>query len=360
MTSHNPRFRRLALEIGPLTPSRWPLHAFSGTTGAEPNADGVHAYGWRHDHLLTPALLPWWLQCYAARPAYYEGEPLRRSGYGEGCRPKAWKPETHDDALGGEWLGPTPWHVAVSGPDIEHFPLSPLLAIADNGTPYAQGLTSWSDEAAADKARIMLRFLGAAHAGMVRTEGGGVSAWVCSHRSASYFLRTLVDLGKRGLLDQADALTLLAYVELTLLPSWLGPISGQSGGKGGPGQVYNGVYWLLPALHDLAVATPPGLLRRRLADARDLMARQVSWLEALVPGRGCQVEKVATWDYSLTAAWITTQPYWGPWGVRAMHVAGTVLGSERCLIAAQTEADKWADDPSAKAWLVDASGEWMV
>lgn len=358
MTSLNPQARALALAQGPINTAAWPLPAFSGQTG------GSLSYGWRHDHALLPQNVGAWVQCYAARPAYYEGEPSRHGDYYIGCRPTGWKNTAYSDDTD-LWTdldsGAALYHdgtvsVSVSGLDFEHPPLSPLLAVADstghaiptpNGVAFAQ-----------DVARPMLRYLAKAHAGMLRKPDGKLISYTVVSRPASYILRTLVQCGKRGLLDAQDRDTMLAYVETVLLPSWENPYLPQPE-KGGMNQLYNGCPgWLAPALYDLVVEFQPGHLRQRLYAALVTMCKKAMLVEALCPGHGTAVTHVTGWD-GLTAAGCTVEPDFGLWGIRAWCVAAEVMGAPGMRKVALAEAAKWPDTAANRTWKVGADGTYL-
>lgn len=360
MTSLNHYYRKLAMAQGPLQPALWVLPAFSGQTGYS------HSYGWRSDHLVTAEWARLVIQCYAARPAYYDNEPVRESGYFLGCRPLGWltSAKTIGDYMGNPDGSQDVEGVTASGPDAEHFPLSPLTAIADSkgiALKLPNGQAVFAQEIAAD----LLRRLSAAHAGMFRKLDGSVTGEVLSARVATYVLRTLVDCGKRGLLAPADAATLRDYIHGTMLPAWE---DGISTGKGGINVVYNGeLGWTTPALYDYIRALPAQERIKpvpvRLWHVLEGWCKRLALLEYLKPGLGCQTEKVDSWS-GLTEKGVTTTWYYGATLVRSMDVAGVVLGRKELRAAALAEALLWKDRKSdtydIKSFLVGADKAFLI
>jgi hypothetical protein len=330
------------------------LDAFSGITGGHP------AYGWCHDHLVAEQWAHAVTANYCARPAYYQAAPLRESGYFLGSRPVGWDPVYEPNSVGsGESMGAQLVDgIAVSGPDMEHFALSPVFALA-RSTGITLPLPGPGNKTiAADvAAETMLRYLMAAQAGMVRTPSGGVIEFVCSDRSARYIIGNLATAQEFGCIDAADAATLNLYIATRLLPHWMAIPSAEPG-KGGNLQVYNGVYWVVPALYDLLMVTPPGAYRRDILTALQMLSLRLAFLALLVPGKACQVEAVTTW-VGLTPAGVTTHDYLGPWGTRAQLVAGKVLGLPMCTQEGLAEAALWSGDWQQKAWMVAPDGSYL-
>jgi hypothetical protein len=350
--SLNPVFRTLALSQGIVVGSpEWVgggLESFSGATGSHA------AYGWRHDHLLTAAWARAVISNYAARPGFYQAAPARESGYYIGSRPNGWvmdEPNSNPD--GSQNVGTE----EVSGPDLEHFPLSPLFTVARSSglvvTTPSGGL------APADLvARTMIRYLMADHAGMMRKSDGSLSAYVCSDRAARYFVGNLAEAIQLGCIDPADAATMNDYVRQRLLPHWTA-LPDNDSAKGGDLQIYNGVCWAVPALYELLLVTPPGPYRQEIFAALKVQCSKLALFVALVPGHACEIDNVKTW-YGLTPSGITIIDFEGPWEIRSMLVAGIVLGLPACTNEAMTELSHWVNDKSQLAWLVDPAGNYLV
>lgn len=352
-TSINPTFSALSLAQGIPTGSlAWTLggmHVTASDTG------GQSAYGWRHDHLLTPDWIRAVVANYGARPAYYEHAPARFTSYVVGCRPIDWLPDLEAGALpdGSQLVA----GVAVSGFDLEHFALSPLIAVArSNG--YSTATPGFSGGLPSNEvARAMVRSLMAAHAGMLRNANGALTPYVVSDRAARYLVGNVVAALKVGSIDMADAQTIGDYIWSRLLPHWSTPPSNDPS-KGGELQVYNSVCWAMPALFDLAVIMPPGEYQQAIIVALKVQSQKLALLQSLVPGKACTVDKVATW-YDLTPAGIVTESYLGPWEVRSMLIAGKMLGLPACTAEGLAEAAKWKNDPEQKTWLVLPNGEYI-
>ena len=345
-------FRELAMDQGIVVGSpEWisgGMQAFSGKTGSQPG------YGWRHDHLVSASWARAVISNYAARPAFYDGAPSRQSGYYIGSRPVDWQAtEPFGNPDGSQDVGPE----EVSGPDLEHFALSPLFSIARSS-----GLTvpvpGYPDLPADLVARAMIRYFMAAHAGMVRKPDGSLSGYVCSERAARYLVGNLAESIAIGCIEPADAATLNDYVRLRLLPLW-NAYPDDDSAKGGDLQIYNGVCWAVPALYELALVTPPGAYRHEIGTALKMQCSKLALLAALIPGHACQVDKVDTW-YGLTPAGITIIGFEGPWEIRSMLIAGIVLGLPGCTNEAMGELSHWVTDPTQLAWLIDPAGNYLV
>ncbi len=365
--SLNASFRSLALVQGvPIGSAAW----LAGGDELQPsNTGGGHlGYGWIHDHLLSAAWARAVVSNSAARPAFYDGAPARLGDYFIGCRPVGWKPgaEVYSAPNGGQLFD----QVIVCGFDREHFPVSPLVAVA-RSSGFTVAKLGVPGGVAADKvAREMLRRLLSAQAGMFRNPDGSVVSVVFSDRVARYVCGNLAAATTLKCIDPADAITLHTYVRTRLLPNWLLPpkppvvYPDGTSPKGGDLQVYNGVCWAVPALYDLMLSTPPGEYRREMAAALDYQCRKLALLQQLVPGHACAVESVATWK-DLTAAGVKfpTNPdtgaaeyYIGPWGVRSMLVAGAVLGNAACTAEGMAEAAKWKGNAAQLPWMVLPDG----
>jgi hypothetical protein len=333
----------LGVEVGSPAWTDAGLHAYSGQTG------GHGAYGHRHDHLISTPYVHAVLSNYALRPAYYDKAPYRQAGYLVGSRPVGWVPEEAGDLATGEalWSG-----VKVSGPDLEHFALSPLWAVADSKGVFVKVRNKVVP--ACDVAKEMLKHLVEAHAGMLLTPNG-ISGYLVSERSASLILRNMVQTQKRGL-NQHAVNIMAVYLNSTLLP-WLEKWPLLPTGEEEK-QVYNGIYWLLPALYDTMLITPLNLsLRGRLMDVCVNMSEHVAALEAYAPGHGCEVEKVGSW---VPLSGVVTQGYFGPWGFRAQSVAAEILQSEMLASANAKFMDVWRPKLAGnEQWFVDAHGEYV-
>jgi hypothetical protein len=344
--TRNAKFRQIAELQGPCDFSKWVLNTFSGQTG------GNIAYVWRIDHMLTQEWVRHVIQCYALRPAHYEGAPYRQAGYNKGSRPIDWQPDLDGNLEGdletGEYLTNG---VKISGPDFEHFPLAPLVAIAKS---HGYKIKTQSGEIEAQViAMHLLKSLGNAHAGMIRTKYG-ITDYVDSDRSIHYILRTATDGIKLGFLDEEDLNALSAYIATKVIPHYKKLPYGS--GK----RVYNGLFWALPALYDAWALSPKAA--EFLLPVLKLKAKCCLQLAQLLPGEACTVTEVTQWGPNIAVA--GKESYYGPWGIRAMLCAAKLLGSigaELCEKEAMTELAKWKDKPGEewKAWAVDANGNYL-
>jgi hypothetical protein len=342
--SLNVSYRNLALAQGPLDFASWPLPAFSGQTGAEVPTTGVQAYGWCFRDLVgLPGVEEASVQCFAAREAFWLQAPSRSSTYETGSLPTGFLPSPLAFA-------------GVTGPDASHFPIRILVDLYD-----ANDLVATPSGPKPAKVAIgpMLRALGAAHAGMLRKLDGSLVSWIFDDRSATYFLRTLVDLGQRGLLNAEDAATLRAYIDTRLLPWWETDAWQYGGaGKGAEGgdtlQWFNGGAWLGPALYDYIKLLPPSKIRARHYAILQTICVRALLLQATVPGKALQTERVTTWD-GLTAAGVTTAWYYGCWSERIWRVTDRVMVAPWMSVAADGQAALCTATLPCP-WHVDADG----
>lgn len=371
----NPQMTALALAQGPLDPTLWPLGPFSGHTGGHPG------YGWcakGAEHLLNAQSARAIIQCYAARRAYessvacygdYDGMPG-----GKGCRPIGWVASEPGDLPDGSYQYGT--SLIVSGPDREHAPIRDLFALADStGIMVPDHHGTMTD--ARFVARVIIQQLMARMAGMCRDAvTGGVMGWTVSLRPAHYILVNLKQSYSRGCIGFDDAGTLWYYITERLLPAWEKPPILQ-GMKGEWTQLYNQLYWALPALHDLLTIVPEGFVYRdRLAAVEKRWCQYMLDLENRCHGQGCAVTSVTfstavaagidgkallTWSGCMPTAYIEIaygedQPWWG---FRAQAVAAEVLDSNFLRDANSKLLTRWKKKPfvAGPEWIVSASSE---
>lgn len=364
----NPKYRALAEFIGPFDYSAWPLRPESHFTGGHPG------YGWRHDHLMSLKFTMDAIQCFATRPIFYNNSLWRSSGYVMGGRPvtydiitgKAinWTP-ADDGNLEGD-LTTGAWQAKdgqiISGPDLVHIQLSALVSVARS---FGYTIPTPDGDVPAQKlAMELLRYLAHAHAGMHRTPKG-ILEYVGSDRGVHYDLRTLTDGLKLGFIEKIDYETMASHIVDHVLPKWL------TIPYGSDTRVYNGLYWVLPALYDAWKLAPGGvadiLLPSMIAKAKCCLQ-----LAQLLPETACTVNDVKMWGPELTIDGILSQSaYNGPWGIRGMLCAGAILSQidseagELCYKVGMTEFDKWKDKPegpnkvSWKCWAVDPNGNYL-
>lgn len=354
MKDLNPKFRSLALLQGALHVEDWALKPYSGTTG------GHLGYGWKHDHLLSQQMAVDTLQCFMTRPAFYDDAPYRESSYLIGSRPTQWKPEDPGDLNSGAWVAPD--GAEISGPDLEHFPISMLVSVARS---QGYSVKTESGKMAADLlAKEVLRYLGRAHAGMLRTPNG-LTSYAVTDRPFHYILRSASDSLKYGFSDPDSIATFADYLFEVMLP-YTEKLPWQQLPR-----VYNGLHWALPALYDAWMLMPKNvessawLRMGKLLKAKALCCYQ---LASILPEEACTVDTVTTWGPTLTKEGISKETYYGPWGIRAHLVAAAILGGEKgetCKKAAMTEFAKWNGKPEGpgktawKCWAVDAEGAYL-
>ncbi|NRA59069.1 MAG: hypothetical protein HRU13_13230, partial [Phycisphaerales bacterium] len=273
-------------------PGSWPwlmggIAAWSGSSGEQAS------YGWSHAHKLTPAYIRAVLANYGHRRSYYSGAPFRQWNYAVAGRPHGWKPESPGDQPDGTVVymtssGP----VKVSGPDAEHLWLTPLFAVFDDPNPIMVDTGLGNRLPSNVVAGFLARMLTSSAVGMVRDyreDGVKPYPWTYGDRATSRLLHTFTEAHKRGLLPQSDMPTVLVWIEDVVLPFYeRGPgIHAFGDAEGGlfPMGLFNGLNWVVPAMHDAARVLERDKATKKLAVRLDaIVARFARWaadLEAM-------------------------------------------------------------------------------
>lgn len=364
----NPKYRAIAELQGAFDYPAWALHAESHFTGGHPG------YGWRHDHLMNLKYVIDAIQCFATRPIFYNAALYRASGYIMGGRPVTYNPVTNKiinwvpaddgnlegDLPDGAWQAKDGQH--ISGPDLVHIPLSALISVAKSFGYVIK--TPDGDVPAQKMALEILKYLAHAHAGMHRAPKGPLT-YVGSDRGVHYDLRTLTDGLKYNFIEKIDYDTMAKHIIDDVLPKWL------TVPYGSDTRVYNGLYWVLPALYD-AWQLAPGATADILLPAMIAKAKCCLQLAQILPDKACTINDVKMWGPDLTVAGIVSMSdYNGPWGIRGMLCAGAILSQidseagQFCHDVGMNEYSKWIGKPegpnkvSWKCWAVDPAGNYL-
>lgn len=254
------------------------MAAYSGSTGGHPS------YGWNHSAKLSPQYVRAVIANYAHRRCYYIDAPLRYSGYLNGGRPVGWLPEQSNELESGETLYLTSKGlISVSGPDVQHFQTDPLFTVYDSKgyKVKAQG----KDWDASLIAGILIRMLMTTMAGQCKAFG----QWSFGDRGHSVVMMNAAKATKRNLINLEDAKVIAQWFENYCLPFY----------EKAPGhdtlihnfdgvheieqlQIYNGLYYLVPAFRDM-IEVLNGELRDR---AKAILLRLCQWvidLDEVVP-----------------------------------------------------------------------------
>lgn len=372
MINLNPVFNAIAdeqeIEVGSPEWVSGGLHVYGGQTGSHP------AYGWKHDHLMNETYPRRVIANYGHHRCWYEinqpGEIDKRYplGYEIAGRPMGWKPEDSLDLPNGQVAYLTSKGIMkVCGPDILHFHLGPLFTVYDmNPMVKAQGkmipgklLAEW-----------MIKYLMSCLAGEIR--GGNFSASV--DRGNANILHASYHAFKRNLLLDDDKLTIHDWLINHCLPFYeSGAGHGIEAKTAEAGkyklQIYNGLYWVLPALYDLWVSFPEAPLKDRIGK---VVLRQCQWmkdLQSVAPSLNVnqiyipeEVAKGETPPESL-AGYLSIESFvkgstdWSLWGFRAAKISAKVLGSAE-LEATCSEIFEKFNKPVNRQWLVDAEGNY--
>lgn len=351
------------------------------------NTGGHAAYPWKLDHLVSPSYQRRVLANYGSRPCYYLGDALRQVSYEFAGRPVNWTPDDAFDMTAGDLAGmrvfvTSKGFVPVNGIDIQHFHLTPLVAIYDAPPAPVMGLPELNSRLAAG---CLIRGLMKSLAGMVAKLSPAPYDYP-GDRASACIVKAMVHAGARGLVDAEDAVPLVAYLERAL-DIWFGPPHQYPSKKYADSvtpavvvnpyhflQVYNGLFWVLPPLYDLlqlkrADGDPlvTGALRDRVQAIVGRFSQYMLDLELLLPGNSTAIAGVSfpdellgapleNWS-GLTSANIHFADNAPVWGVRAQKVAARVLASDVLeKSSAKLVAEYAADEPG---WCVDADGAYV-
>ena len=208
-------------------------------------------------------------------------------------------------------------------------------------------------------------------AGMVRN---GPITYLFGERGASNIVKAITGAAKRNLIAVTDQAAFATWLEKTMLPFYEKAPGHEWNVKGYHGfQVYNGLYWTLPAFYDLMNVLPDGEHKTRLTA---IVKRQSQWVKELQSLKAdLNIEKVDIVDdtmLSLPAAPSSLLPYvklnsatgtgtdWSLWAYRAARVAAKVLNDPsldeamKPVYAKHIAITKYDN----KRWLVDADGNY--
>lgn len=367
MSNFNKLFNAVALEQGiEIGSGAWVeggLAAYSGQTGSHA------AYGWKHDHLFNDLYVKKVIANYLARRCYYGDEPKRQLSYEAAGRPINWKPEDPQDLTDGQTAYMTPKGIVkVSGPDLLHFHLGPLFVIYDHDAPVTALGQNHSGKLVAGTA---IQYLMASVAGQIR---GTTSKMYMGDRGVANILKASVAAAKRNLLFNEDLLTIHEWLEKYCLPFYEKAPGHDVGVKGLKGfQVFNGLYWILPAFYDLMVTLPDAPLKERVYKIVHRLSNWISELQSMKSDLNLyQVDIIDDAIFTLPEAPESVAKYiklqddvgsgtdWSLWAYRAARVAAKVLNRPDITEAMEPVLKKFTLDKKYdnKPWLVDADGNY--
>lgn len=369
------------------------LQPFSGTTGGHP------AYGWRFHHLIKEGGEDYAravIANYGHRRCYYNNAPARKGGYDNGGRPIDWLPEDERDTPKGSVIYDSVIDeenvkVTVSGPDILHFHIGPLIAVYDTPGLFVQA------QGAALPARlvagVMINELFEALIGMFylsATKYNPLPSF--ADRGYACLLKATAEVVSRNLGSNADSGRLYTYLDNVVLKFYETAPGHLNLAKGSPMpgvphfQLYNGLYWLLPSFYDVWQITktlyPTHAVTNRF---ETIVVRLSQWmldLEMTMPGVGGRIASVCISDPEFLKGdngkpWQSWAKFlkpecifgygekpgtdWSAWGLRAQLVAAKVLNSSLLLDTAEKTIQRLKEDDryDHRAWLVDADGNYI-
>ncbi|TXG77615.1 hypothetical protein E6Q11_02480 [Candidatus Dojkabacteria bacterium] len=377
MINFNPVFNAIAdeqgIEVGSKEWLEGGLQVYGGNTGSHA------AYGWRHDHLVNEIYPRKVFANYCHRRAFYELTPEEIQngfqdvrypmGYEIAGRPIGWKKEDGLDLDNGQVAYLTSQGIMkVCGPDILHFHLGPLFSVYDANLPVkAQGKMISSKLLA----EWVIKYLMSTLAGEIR--GNKFSASV--DRANANILHCAYHAAKRDLLLDDDKMTIhqwLIFNCLSFYESGVGHGIESKTAEAGKYklQIYNGLYWVLPALYDLWASFPEALLKDRMGKIIKRFCQWILDLHEVMPSMNInqiyiprEMAEGSTPPETLKGSlspesFIKGSTDWSLWGYRAVHVAATFLNSQPLFDACKAIYFKHAKNPANKIWLVDANGEY--
>ena len=351
---------------------------FSGSSGSQ------SSYGWRHTHKLTPHYIRSVLANYGHRRSYYSNAPYRQFGYEAAGRPHGWTPESPGDMPDGSAVymasnGP----VTVTGPDAEHFWLTPLFALIDDPSPILVETGLGNKLPSNMVAKWLATMLVSSAVGMVRDrDGDGVQPypWTYGDRATSRLLHTIIEGQKRGCLLNEDVSTAAFFIRDIVLAFYEKAPGIHSFGapRGGrfPMGLFNGLDWIIPACYDAAnhLETINGL-----GDWSDrykaLVSRWSQWMVDMnetLPLECFRADRVFV-DNAFTQGdapvasiknLIREEDFlfsfdFLPWAFRAVDIAATVTGNAKLKESRDAIISQYGTDPNARIWMVGADGEYV-
>lgn len=346
------------------------LAAYSGQTGAHP------AYGWKHDHKLSEEWVRAVIANYGHRRCYYLDAPVRQVGYNIAGRPVGWVPEQGDLPTGEALYLTSKGIVAVSGPDILHFHIGPLISVYDSGDEYTVE-TGYGKQYASLIAGVIIRMLMKSMAGMLQKSPGKLNTTSTSwaDRGFANILHCTTQAAVRNLIDAEDLKIIASYIEQVIIPFY-GIAPGLALNhkpeliNGLPNvQMYNGAYWGLPAMYWAWKVSPEGEFKDILYTIIKRLSGLIESMEMLVPGQGVRAHSITlnNPDVMIDSSTITKENIiidpkgsnWEPWGFTAQCVAAEVLGSDTLKKSSALLADKYKNDYANKQWIVNENGDYL-
>lgn len=380
MTSFNSITTQVALAMGiEIGSPEWEaggVRAYSGSTG------GHSSYGWRRHEEMTEDRCRAVLSNYAARGAYYDPKdhPKRKEAYEDGCRPHPWDgPEdAYDLPGGGRGYMTSKGVVKVTGPDIQHFWIDPLLDVIDRGG----GITvPWPSATQRTPAALIARGLACmlteAMTGMLRHVG----QYQKGGRSFARVVDTHVTAAYRGCLTPTQVNVFLDWLVDHALP-FLETAPGVYDSKWeGRFRIYQDISWVGPALWDLSQFLTPEVrpednLYDRVETALERVAQWCLDIHHVKGGSGgwsnCDItpeikagddgKTLATIREVITPDNVSPPAYYDAWAVRMADVCravypGTEAEEYRSAVVATAITKK--HDPMSRVWLVDRNRAWI-
>lgn len=324
---------------------------------------GHAAYGWKHDHIVTPSMIPHILSNYGLRPVFYTEELYRKLGYGEAGRPLNYVPEYNGDQSDGHIIIDG---ITISGLDLHHFHIGPLIAVIDStiATPEQKQLAKW-----------IVRGLIGSMAGQLRK--ADPNYWL-GDRVFANVVKATVQAGKRGLILGPDWQPIIDFYTRALT-RYEGIIPKQESDKHAQGvvpdvtlsgndpwyyqQIYNGLFWYLPAVHD-AIPLLGGDLLIRSVKLVERWSKHILDLHILTNGKIGTVSGVsfpASMIGKVDVSWLGVTVHNAgtseSWATRAIYVAAKVLNDNALKGVADFYANKYSLE---KEWNVNASGGYVT
>lgn len=368
MSNYNKLFNQIALQQGiEIGSGAWVeggLAAYSGQTGSHP------AYGWKHDHLFNDLYVKKVLANYGARRMWYTDEK-RQLSYEAAGRPIGWKPEDMWDLPDGQTMYmSSKGIVKVSGPDLLHFHIGPLGVVYDNDIPVDLDGMKYSSKLISG---LMIYGMMASIAGQIR---GTTSKMYMGDRGVANILKASVTAAKRACILAADQETIFDWLVKYCLPFYEKAPGHATITKGylmESFQVFNGLYWILPAFYDAQEVLPDGELKERIHKVVVRLSKWILEIHSLVPNLNTPALNIIDQAIkSLPEAPDSILKYvqldpgtgggtdWSLWAYRAARVAAKVLNEPKLdeamvPVYAKFVADKKYDN---KPWLVDADGNY--
>lgn len=345
------------IKIGSLLWNSCGLQAIAYTTG------GHAAYGWNHYHIITDGdMVKGVISNYASRPIFYIDEPLRKLGYGEAGRPITYVPETIFDLQDGHVILD---NVKISGLDLHHFHIGPLIAVLHSNlaTPEQKQLVKW-----------LVR--GHMHSMAGQLRHADPNYWL-GDRVFANVVKASLQAFKEGLIINTDYSIIIDYISKCFI-RFEGTIPKQESDKLAQGvtpsvtgvgndsyyyqQLYNGLYWYLPAVYD-CLPILWGDLKTRAIKLVVRWSKHIQDLNTITNGKIGFVSGVSfppsmigTIDESWLNVTVHNAGTSESWAIRAIYVAAKVLGDNKLTAVADALSAKYIDE---KEWTVTAEGNYV-